>query len=67
MPKIKNHSGAKKRIKITKNGKLKWKKSGLRHLLTPMSAKRGRNLRKAKIIESSDFKAKIIKRYLPYE
>ncbi|HOJ85533.1 MAG TPA: bL35 family ribosomal protein, partial [Elusimicrobiales bacterium] len=44
---MKNHSGAKKRIKVTKTGKIKWKRSGLRHLLTPMSAKRGRNLKKA--------------------
>jgi len=67
MPKMKNHSGAKKRIKITKTGKLKWKKSGLRHLLTPMSAKRGRNLKKSKILESNSTKAKLIKTYLPYE
>lgn len=67
MPKMKNHSGAKKRIKVTKNGKLKWKRPGLRHLLTPMSAKRGRRLRKARITESSTKTAKLIKTYLPYE
>lgn len=67
MPKMKNHSGAKKRIKITKTGKIKCKKSGLRHLLTPMSAKRGRNLKKHKTIESNDFKAKLVKTYLPYK
>lgn len=67
MPKMKNHSGAKKRIKITKTGKIKWKRSGLRHLLTPMSAKRGRNLKKPKVLESNSQKAKLIKTYLPYE
>ncbi|MEF3279856.1 MAG: 50S ribosomal protein L35 [Elusimicrobiota bacterium] len=67
MPKMKNHSGAKKRIKITKTGKIKWKKAGLRHLLTPMSAKRGRRLKKSKIIGSENVKAKLIKTYLPYE
>jgi len=67
MPKLKTHSGAKKRLKVTKKGKLKWKKSGLMHLLTPMSAKRGRNLRKPKILEASSTNTKTLKRYLPYE
>ncbi len=66
MPKMKNHKGASKRIKITKNGKVMWKKCGLRHLLTPMSNKRGRSLRKPKVVESSSFQAKLIKTYLPY-
>ena len=66
MPKLKTHSGASKRFKITKKGKIKWKKAGLRHLLTPMSAKRGKNLRRPKIVESSSTNAKILKRYLPY-
>lgn len=66
MPKMKTHSGAKKRLKITSSGKVKWKKCGLRHLLTPMSASKGRQLRKAKVISSSSTNAKTLKTYLPY-
>ncbi|MCX7905647.1 MAG: 50S ribosomal protein L35 [Elusimicrobiales bacterium] len=66
MPKMKTHSGAKKRLKITASGKIKWKKCGLRHLLTPMSASKGRKLRKPKIIESSSTIAKSLKTRLPY-
>lgn len=47
MPKIKTNSGAKKRFRVTGTGKIKFKKSGLRHLLTGMSSNRGRRLRKA--------------------
>ncbi len=66
MPKMKTHSGAKKRLKVSASGKIKWKKCGLRHLLTPMSASKGRNLRKPKVIESSSTTAKILKTYIPY-
>lgn len=64
MPKIKSHSGAKKRFFITKKGKVKHKKQGLRHLLTGMSSTRGRNLRKSNILNTTD--SKYIKRILPY-
>lgn len=64
MPKIKSHSGAKKRFIITKTGKVKHKKQGLRHLLTGMSSNRGRNLRHSAILSKTD--AKYIKRILPY-
>lgn len=66
MPKLKTHSGAKKRLKVTKSGKIKWKKCGLRHLLTPMSASKGRNLRKPKIVEPNSTIAKYLKTYIPY-
>ena len=33
MPKIKTHSGAKKRFALTKNGKVKRAQAGQRHLL----------------------------------
>ena len=64
MPKMKTHSGAKKRFKVSKNGKVKHKKQGLRHLLTGMSAKRGRKLRKAAI--ASPIETAQLKKYLPY-
>lgn len=63
--KFKTHSGAKKRFKLTKSGKVKHKKAGLRHLLIGMSSKRGRNLRKAAISNSTEFKT--IKKLIPYK
>ena len=33
MPKMKTHKGAAKRFKLTKKGKVKYKKAGLRHCL----------------------------------
>jgi len=65
MPKIKTHSGAKKRFKITSKGKIKYKKAGLRHLLTGMSSNRGRKLRKSAILTKSE--QKIVKRCIPYK
>ncbi|PIS47484.1 MAG: 50S ribosomal protein L35 [Elusimicrobia bacterium CG08_land_8_20_14_0_20_51_18] len=67
MPKIKSHSGAKKRFKKTKTGKWTHRKAGLRHLLTGMKPARGRHLRTAKVIGATEDNAKILKRYLPYE
>ncbi|MCX5782533.1 MAG: 50S ribosomal protein L35 [Elusimicrobia bacterium] len=64
MPKMKTHSGAKKRFKVTKSGKVKHKKAGLRHLLTGMSANRGRRLKKMDVLDSGE--VKVIKKYLPY-
>lgn len=64
MPKIKSHSGAKKRFKKTANGKIKFKKPGLRHLLTPGSGSYGRKKRKDGILNATDT-AKVL-RMLPY-
>ena len=64
MPKLKSHSGAKKRFKFTKSGKIKYKKQGLRHLLTGMSSNRGRKLRHSGILHKTQVKA--IKKVLPY-
>jgi large subunit ribosomal protein L35 len=65
MPKIKSHSGAGKRFWVTAKGKVKHKKQGLRHLLTGMSANRGRRLRKSHYLNPVD--AKVIKTLLPYK
>ncbi|MCM2267971.1 MAG: 50S ribosomal protein L35 [Elusimicrobiales bacterium] len=64
---MKSHSGAKKRFKKTVSGKWLHRKSGLRHLLTGMSAKRGRNLRTAKVEEKNSAEGRVLKKYLPYE
>ncbi|MBI4052283.1 MAG: 50S ribosomal protein L35 [Elusimicrobia bacterium] len=64
MPKIRSHSGAKKRFKRTARGKWLHRKAGLRHLLIGMSAKRGRHLRKGGQLNETDGEA--IRQYLPY-
>jgi large subunit ribosomal protein L35 len=45
MPKIKTHSGASKRFKVTGDGKILFSKSGRRHLLSKKSSKRKRSLK----------------------
>jgi len=64
MPKMKTRKSASKRYKITGSGKVKYKKQGLRHILTKKSTKRKRNLRKAGIL--SDPETKKAKVLLPY-
>lgn len=65
MPKLKTHSGAKKRFFITKNRKVRHKKAGLRHLLTGMPASRGRHLRKLGTLSGAEAKF-VLERLLPY-
>ncbi|OGR84807.1 MAG: 50S ribosomal protein L35 [Elusimicrobia bacterium RIFCSPLOWO2_01_FULL_54_10] len=64
MPKLKSHSGAKKRFRFSSTGKIKYKKAGARHLLAGMSSKRGRFLRKAGQLKGYDVKT--INKMLPY-
>jgi large subunit ribosomal protein L35 len=64
MPKLKSHSGAKKRFRITGSGKVKYKRAGARHLLAGMSSKRGRFLRKQAYLSGAE--VKMIKKMLPY-
>ena len=45
MPKLKSHSGAKKRFNLTKNGKVKRAHAFKSHILTKKTSKRTRNLR----------------------
>jgi large subunit ribosomal protein L35 len=63
MPKLKTHRGAKKRFKISGTGKITYKISGQRHLLTGMSAGRGRHMRKRNTLNATD--AKVIHTLLP--
>ena len=46
MPKLKTHSGAKKRFNLTKTGKVKRAHAFKSHILTKKPTKRTRNLRK---------------------
>jgi len=45
MPKLKTHSGAKKRFNLTKTGKVKRAKAYKSHILTKKDTKRTRRLR----------------------
>jgi large subunit ribosomal protein L35 len=64
MPKMKTHRGAAKRIKKTGTGKLKRMRAFKSHILTKMTRKRKRRLRKADLVSKAD--AKRINRILPY-
>ena len=63
MPKMKTRKSAAKRFKLTGTGKVKYKKQGLRHILTKKSSKRKRNLRKTGIL--SPVAAKRASKMLP--
>ncbi len=62
--KIKTHSGAKKRFRLTKNGKIKRGKAYRTHILSKMSTKRKRNLRKGGYVDKTN--AANMKKLLPY-
>jgi len=64
MPKLKSHSGAKKRFFANACGKIKRKKAFARHLLTDKSSKKMRQLRKNGGLNKVD--TKMIKTILPY-
>lgn len=64
MPKVKSHSGAGKRFRFTKNGKIKRAKMNHRHILTKKSTKRKRQMRQATYV--SDTQVKTLKKILPY-
>lgn len=64
MPKLKTHSGAKKRFKVTGTGKIKRRRANKSHLLTGKPSKRTRMLRASTLVSEADFKN--IKRLLPY-
>jgi len=64
MPKLKTNSGAKKRFKITKTGKVKRANGWKSHLLEAKKSKRKRSLRKASIVTKCEEGR--VKRMLPY-
>jgi len=65
MPKMKTKKSAAKRYSLTGNGKVKYKKMNLRHILTKRSSKRKRQLRAAGIM-AEDSAKKVRKQMLPY-
>ncbi|MEG0912342.1 MAG: 50S ribosomal protein L35 [Oscillospiraceae bacterium] len=66
MPKMKSHSGTKKRItKITKSGKIKRARAFRSHILNKMSTKRKRQLRKGAYVDKTN--ASNIRVLVPYK
>lgn len=64
MPKLKTHRGAKKRFKLTANGKIKRGHSHARHILTKKTTKRKRKLDQSDLVSRSDLSK--VKKMLPY-
>lgn len=65
MPKLKTHSGAKKRFKLSKKGKVIRAHANTSHQPTLKKTKRKRGLRKAAVTDKTNTAA--IKRLLPYK
>ena len=65
MPKIKTHRGAAKRLRLTKNGKIKRGKAFKSHILNKKTTKRKRNLRKVVVADTTNVAA--VKRMIPYK
>ena len=65
MPKIKTHSGAKKRFKLSKNGKPMRAHAYKSHILNKKTTKRKRNLRQTTVADVTNCKQ--IKRLVPYK
>ena len=63
--KVKTHSGAKKRFKLTKNGKVKFMHTNKRHRLTQKATKRKRIARVVGVASQNDTPA--IKKLIPYK
>jgi large subunit ribosomal protein L35 len=64
MPKMKTKKSAAKRYHITGTGKVRFKKQGLRHILTKKNAKRKRRLRLSATL--SPVESKRVRQLMPY-
>ena len=56
MPKMKSHSGIKKRVRVTGSGKLMRQRAGKRHLNEHKSSRRTRRLSVDGVLEGTDAK-----------
>jgi large subunit ribosomal protein L35 len=56
MPKMKTHSGSKKRFKVTGSGKLMKQQAGMRHNLEVKAAKRKARLNQDQVLSKADTK-----------
>lgn len=54
MPKMRSHSGTKKRLKVTGSGEFKRQQAGTRHLAPGKTQKQTRQLRKSSLVSTSD-------------
>ena len=66
MPKMKTHSGAKKRFSVTRRGKVQSRAAHKRHLMTHKSKRMKRNGRSTLILAEMDGNI-ILDNYLPYQ
>lgn len=64
MPKLKTNSGAKKRFRVNKNGKVKYRKANARHLFTYKAPGQKRQNRGMSRLEPQD--AEKVMQLLPY-
>ena len=65
MPKLKTHSGSKKRFNLTKTGKVKMAKAFKSHILTKKPTKRTRHLRAGGYVDATV--AGTIRKMIPYK
>ena len=65
MPKLKTHSGAKKRFNLTANGKVKRAHAYKSHILTKKTTKRTRRLRTTAYAD--DTNVAVVKKMIPYK
>ena len=65
MPKIKTHSGAKKRFKLSKNVKVIRAHANKSHILNKKTTKRKRGLRQTAVTDKTNVAA--VKRMIPYK
>ena len=65
MPKIKTHSGAKKRFKLSKNGKVIRAHANKSHIFNKKTTKRKRGLRQTAVADQTNTAQ--IKRLIPYK
>lgn len=65
MPKLKTHSGAKKRFNLTKTGKVKRAKDYKSHILTKKDTKRTRRLRAGGYADATNMDA--VRKMIPYK
>ncbi len=64
MPKLKTKSGAKKRFKLTANGKVRGQQAGKRHGMIKRSNDQIRNLRGTRTLKECDARV-VRKKFLP--
>ena len=65
MPKMKSHSGAKKRFSLTGTGKVKRGHQGKSHILSKKTTKRKRRLRTTAYVDNTQ--EKTMKSLIPYK